>query len=297
MKTGIVGVLNNPATSDNSHSAGMVNIVKELFNASVLKESDNWNEYDRLIVYHGVNFRQGTFNVIGGINNDVLLRAKKLNDFKLEKYTLDGFQLNEFSKVRKINLFDNCDNIQKIELPKRNNLVIGDSHSLSVWPNSNYEISRNDGKTLHGFLKLNMDLSNYNHIIMYFGNIDIRFHLARQNEPIKATKDLFNKYCDYASKYNSTLTMLLPIEDESRKIPKSGQYKGQNFFGSIELRKELRLEANRIILESGLDYLEWPSTFLNSDGNLSFEVMEPKQSVHIRPKFYLKNIKKQLTLF
>lgn len=297
MKTGIVGILNNPATSDNSHSAGMVNIVKELFNADILKESDNWDEYDRLIIYHGVNFRPGSFNVIGGINNDVLLRAKKLNDFKLEKYSLDGFQLNEFSKVRKLNLFDNCNNIQKIELPKRNNLVIGDSHSLSVWPNSSYEISRNDGKTLFGFLKLNMDLLNYDHIIMYFGNIDIRFHLARQNDPIQATRDLFKKYCDYACKYNSTLTMLLPIEDESRKIPKSGQYKGQNFFGSIELRKELRLEANKIILESGLNYLEWPDTFLDLHGNLSFDIMEPKQSVHIRPKFYLKNIKKQYKLF
>ena len=297
MKTAIIGVLNNPATSENSHSAGMVNIVKELFNADVLKESDDWDKYERLIIYHGVNFRPGSFNVIGGINNDVLLRAKKLNDFKFEKYSLDGFQLNDFSKVRKLNLFDDCDNIEKIELPKRTNLVIGDSHSLSVWPNSNYEISRNDGKTLHGFLKLNLDLSNYNHVIMYFGNIDLRFHLARQNNPIEATKDLFNRYCDYASKYNSTLTMLLPVEDESRKIPKSGQYKGENYFGSIELRKELRLEANKIILESGLDYLEWPSTFLDVNGNLSFDVMEPKQSVHIRPKFYLKNIKKQLKLF
>lgn len=297
MKTGIIGVLNNPATSENSHSAGMVNIVAKLFNADVLKENDNWDQYQKLIIYHGVNFRPGKFNIIGGINDDVLLRAQKLNNYKGELYSLDGFQLNDFSKVRKLNLYDHVENINLIELPKRRNLVIGDSHSLSVWPNENYEISRNDGKTLFGFLKLNIDLSNYDHIIMYFGNIDLRFHLARQEDPVEATKKLFKRYIDYASKYNVTLTTLLPVEDESRKIPQSGQYKGHNFFGSKELRKHLREIANKIIIESGLPYIEWPSSYLNQDGDLSFEAMEPKQSVHLRPKYYIKNFQKQPKLF
>lgn len=297
MKTGIIGVLNNPATSENSHSAGMVNIVAKLFNADVLKENDNWDQYQKLIIYHGVNFRPGKFNIIGGINDDVLLRAQKLNNYKGELYSLDGFQLNDFSKVRKLNLYDHVENINLIELPKRRNLVIGDSHSLSVWPNENYEISRNDGKTLFGFLKLNIDLSNYDHIIMYFGNIDLRFHLARQEDPVEATKKLFKRYIDYASKYNVTLTTLLPVEDESRKIPQSGQYKGHNFFGSKELRKHLREIANKIIIESGLPYIEWPSSYLNQDGDLSFEAMEPKQSVHLRPKYYINNFQKQPKLF
>jgi hypothetical protein len=297
MKTGIIGVLNNPATSENSHSAGMVNIVSKLFNADVLKENDNWDQYDKLIIYHGVNFRPGKFNIIGGINDDVLLRAEKLNNYKGDLYSLDGFQLNDFSKVRKLNLYDNVEDLKLIELPKRKNLVIGDSHSLSVWPNENYEISRNDGKTLFGFLRLNIDLSGYDHIIMYFGNIDLRFHLARQEDPIEATKKLFKRYVDYASKYNVTLVTLLPVEDESRKIPQSGQYKGYNFFGSKELRKSLREVANDIIIQSGLPYIEWPSSYLNEDGDLSFEVMEPKQSVHLRPKFYINNVQKQPKLF
>jgi hypothetical protein len=297
MKTGIIGILNNPATSKNSHSAGMVNIVKQLFKADVLNESHEWNDYDRLIIYHGVNFKAGIFNVIGGINDEVLIRAEKLNNYNKIVFTLDGFQLNDFSKKRKLNLYDYVENIESINLPERSNLVIGDSHSLSVWPNDDYLISRNDGKTLHGFLKLNLDLSKYDHIIMYFGNIDIRFHLSRQDNPIEATKTLFKNYIEYASKYNATITTLLPIENESRKIPKSGQYKGKNFFGSIELRKELRNVANKIIIESGLDYIEWPSSYLNQEGNLSFDVMEPKQSVHLKPEFYINKIKKQLKLF
>jgi hypothetical protein len=297
MKTGIIGILNNPATSQNSHSSGMVNIVKRLFNADVITEKEDWNMYEKLIVYHGVNFRPGAFNIIGGINCEVIARAEKLSTYKGVIESLDGFQLNEFSIKRKLKYYDDFKSLNKINLPDRSNLVIGDSHSISVWPNESYAISRNDGKTLHGFLKLDMDLSKYKHIIFYFGNIDLRFHLAMQSDPIKATKDLFKKYCEYAAKYNSTITMLLPIEDESRKIPKSGQYKGKNFFGSIELRKNLRLEANKIILESGIPYLEWPCEFLDEKGNLSFEIMEPKQSVHIKPKYYMNKIKKQLSLF
>lgn len=297
MKTGIIGILNNPATSENSHSSGMVNIVKKLFNADVLTDKDDWQTYDRLIIYHGVNFKPGSFNIIGGINKEVILRCEKLISFNGTIESLDGFQLDEFSQKRKLNTYDQHHKFALIELPKRKNLVIGDSHSLSVWPNEDYSISRNDGKTLHGFLKLNMDLSEYEHIIFYFGNIDLRFHLARQIDPIEATRDLFNRYCEYASKYNSTLTMLLPVEHESRKIPKSGQYKGKNYFGNIELRKALRYEANKIIFESGLPYLEWPSTFLDDKGNLSFEIMEPKQSVHIRPKYYMNEVQRQLTLF
>jgi hypothetical protein len=296
-KAAIVGILNNPATSENSHSSGMVNIVKRLFDADVITEKDDWDQYEKLIIYHGVNFRPGSFNIIGGINNDVLIRSEKLNKFKGIIESLDGFQLNEFSIKRKLGTYDDFTLLHEINLPDRNNLVIGDSHSISVWPDESYAISRNDGKTLHGFLKLDMDLSKYEHIIFYFGNIDLRFHLARQNDPIEATKELFKRYCEYASKYNSTLTMLLPIEDESRKIPKSGQYKEKNFFGSLELRKNLRYEANKIIFESGIPYLEWPSTFLDDKGNLSFDIMEPKQSVHIRPKYYMNKVKRQLTLF
>lgn len=296
-KKGLIGILNNPATSMNSHSAGMVDIVSKLLEADILIDSDDWNSYDELIIYHGVNFRPGSFNVIGGIDVYVLLRARRLSEFKGSIFTLDGFQLNDFSIKRKLNKWDNFKTIDPIELPIKDNLVIGDSHSISVWPNPSYSINRNDGKTLHGFLKQNHDLSQFKHIIFYFGNIDLRFHLARQENPIEATKDLFQRYCDYASKYNSTITQLLPIEDESRKIPRSGQYKDKNFFGSIELRKELRLIANDIIEKSGIDNIKWPIEFLDKNGNLSFDIMEPKQSVHIRPKYYKRNMYQQLNLF
>lgn len=132
MKTGIIGILNNPATSLNSHSAGMVNIVCKLFDAQVETDYNRWNEYDRLIIYHGVNFKEGQFNIMGGINQEIINRCDcllRVNNL----YSLDGFQLNDFSKKRKLS-FTEVDNIKSITLPEKENLVIGDSHSISVWP-------------------------------------------------------------------------------------------------------------------------------------------------------------------
>ena len=114
-KTGIIGVLNNPATSINSHSAGMTNIVKELFNAQIINQNDDWDVYENLIIYHGINFREGSFNIIGGLNDDILKRSEKLSKYNGNLYTLDGFQLRDFSIKRKINLYNDFKTIEKID--------------------------------------------------------------------------------------------------------------------------------------------------------------------------------------
>ena len=216
MKIGIIGLLGSPATSENSHSSGMVRIVSKLFNADILNAQSDLDKYDKLIIYHGPNYKEGSFNVIGGITNTILEMCEKVSKYNGEIVTLDGFQLNEFSKKRKINRWDSFKNIEKIELPDRENCVIGDSHSISVWPNESYTIKRMDGKTLFGFLKLNIDLSNYQNTILYFGNIDLRFHLCRQNDPEKATIDLFERYCEYAKKKsNGRCCLLVRIRLES----------------------------------------------------------------------------------
>ncbi|MGA1049069.1 MAG: hypothetical protein ACO3UU_13760, partial [Minisyncoccia bacterium] len=100
-------------------------------------------------------------------------------------------------------------------------LVRGDSHSLSVWK-PGFGLDRTDGKTLHGFLKDADSLveewnQKYDEVILYFGNIDLRFHLMRQEKPFSSTVDLFNRYVEFARKLNNaTLVNLLPVEHESR---------------------------------------------------------------------------------
>lgn len=289
MKKGIIGILNNPATSINSHSSGMVNIVKNLFDADILSETDNWDNYDQLIIYHGPNFKKGVFNIIGGINEGVKNRCDKLINYKGLIKSLDGFQFIDFINKRKLNYSYN-NMFEEIELPEKNNIIIGDSHSISAWFNKEYTIKRIDGKTLYGFLKLNYDLSNYDKKIIYFGNIDIRFHICRLNNPELELNLLIDKYLNYCHKYNCEIVNLLPIESESRKIPGTGLYKGEKYFGSMQQRQELVYIFNNSINNSGLKTYKWPEKWYNNIDYYENNVMEPKQSVHIRPKYYQKNL-------
>jgi len=292
MTTGIIGILNNPATSLNSHSAGMVEIVRSFFNADILTENDNWEVYDRLVIYHGVNFKKGSYNVIGGINDQVIKRCDKLANYQKYVTSLDGFQLNDFSIKRKLKTYDLHETFVEIQLPQKSKSLIGDSHSISVWPNDSYSIDRMDGKTLFGFLKDPTIADHY-----YFGNIDVRFHLPRQADPVQATLDLVHRYIQHAKINNAKVTCLLPVENEDRKIPSTGLYKKKPFYGSRDLRQTLVYLFNLELLKSGLEVHQWPLEWYQNIDFYQNEVMEPKQSVHIRPKYYAKNLLIQKKLF
>ena len=157
-----------------------------------------------------------------------------------------------------------------------------------------YGILRLDGKTLHGFLKdpyayLNFD--KIKDVVLYFGNIDVRFHLARQDNPMQATFDLVDKYVKFlASLVEKGITVkvqgLLPIEDESRKIPQTGLYKMKPFYGSQDLRNELREEINFELNRNSKNYdYTYQRPWINHP--LQFFQMEARQSVHICPDWYL----------
>lgn len=293
MKRGMIGILNNPAMSENSHSAGVVYIMKELMECDVLTQRDQWNDYPELIIFHGANFRPGSYNVIGGLNEGVFERIEKLQKYDGKIYSLDGFDMQDFIVKRKLKDIKFNKVISPIVTPMKKNLAIGDSHILSVWPNSDYEINRTDGKTIFGYLKNPPDLSRYEKLIFYFGNIDLRFHLMRQSDPVQATRDLFTRYVTYLKslKRDVTVTQLLPVEHESRKLPGTGLYRGEKFFGTREERMKLRDVAHEILDQSGLSVLRWPTEWVDENGMKMFEYMEPKQSVHLRPKFYMRNLK------
>lgn len=290
MKTGFIGIMNNPSTSNNSHSAGWNELIRNSIdeNSKILTEKDNWLEYDRLIINHGPNFKQGSFNIIGGISSEVIQRINKLIECKtngIEILQIDGFQMKDFLIKRKLDYkFDY--EIEEISVIKKDKLLIGDSHSISVWPGNEYNIQRLDGKTLFGFLK-SPTTADY----LYFGNIDIRFHLCRQSNPEKATKELVKRYIEFAKSCKAKVSCLLPVESESRKLPNSGLYKGKKFYGSREERANLVDLFNNELLSSGLEVNQWPSEWYTNIEFYEKEVMEPKQSVHLRPKFYSKNLK------
>ena len=78
----------------------------------------------------------------------------------------------------------------------------------------------------------------------------------------------------------------MPVEHESRKIPGTGLYKKQPFFGTRSERMELREIANKIINESGLNVIQWPKEWIDEDGTKMLDILEMKQSVHLRPKYW-----------
>lgn len=286
MKTAFIGIMNNPSVSLNSHSAGWNELVRQSIDIDsvILSEKDDWLIYDRLIINHGPNFKEGFFNIIGGLSNDIYKRIDKLFECKLngiEIKQIDGFQMKDFLIKRKIPLIWENE-IESISIGKKEKLLIGDSHSISVWPGSDYNIKRMDGKTLHGFLK-SPTKADY----LYFGNIDIRFHLCRQPNPEKSTNDLVKKYIDFAKTCNAKVSCLLPVESESRKLPQSGLYKGKKFYGSKDERTYLVNLFNNQLLLSGLEVNQWPNEWYVNTEFYEKEVMEPKQSVHLRPKYYV----------
>ena len=82
----------------------------------------------------------------------------------------------------------------------------------------------------------------------------------------------------------------LPIENESRKIPKSGWHKGTPFYGNWTQRNKIR----NVFIESLEEYCEkndinlirWTNKLLNSSKELGFEYMEKPQSVHLSREYY-----------
>ncbi len=302
MKAAVVGMLNNVGNSQSHHGGGyyhvMMNILKQSHPGELVFNPDpsTWNDYQRIYILEGVNYQENVFNFIGGPQPEHRQKLEALANYKQLVIAVNvPIDLNVFNKrfgVDHTFAAINCIEYAKQYGTTTRKLVRGDSHSLSTWK-PGFGLDRTDGKTLFGFLKdadllINEWNQKYDETITYFGNIDLRFHLMRQSDPKQATKELFSRYVDFSLKLNNnTIVGLLPIEHESRKLPGTGLYLKQPFFGSREERMELREIAHDIIKSSGCKYYMWPDEWIDEDGKKMFEYMEPRQSVHLKPKYYM----------
>ena len=245
-------------------------------------------------------------------------------------------------------LFPNdVDKIKRATLPgtptiyqrdiKSPNLTLGDSHAISAWIEGS-KCSRNDGMTLNGAINRGFDtyidemnMKDYHRLRLYMGNIDVRHHLCRLHanaeEACFEAEKLASNYVHEALriknkyKWNSVeIVELLPIEHESRRLPKSGFYKDQPFWGSAQERMLVRDAFNQKLRQlrdeyGGFSIIEWPSEYSHcidvtvpgtdvsgifkerkeeditfKKGMLRFGVMEKPHSVHVAPSFYLWSI-------
>ncbi len=305
IKIGLVGILSNPPKKKDSHNAGWIKTILSQLSFSpfcrevkILTEKDDWNEVDQLYVTEGVNWKPGSWNVIGGINPSILLRLRKLNDYYGSIYCLGNEvpDYKDFCLKRNIN-FNFTKDIKSIpNICSIENWVLGDSHSISVYK-PGYNINRVDFKTLHGFLK--DELSSYlpksvENLIFYAGNIDIRHHILRLANPNLAVESLVDELYTQLVRLNLSEVSIvepLPIENESRIIPKTGYYKGTPYFGSWKQRTEARCYLSSLLhmmcIDHGWNFITWPEHFYNEKQELRFEVMEAKKSIHISPEHYL----------
>ena len=303
MLIGLVSIMGNVGSTFNSQGGGYGLIQTKMLwdnhphdTVDVNPPPSMWGNYDLLYICEGVNFVEGSFNVPGGPQPLHTEKMKAIAEFKGElRYSNSIFDFNKFNQRLKIEAtfpetnriaFYNTFLAHGLESRKG---VIGDSHALSVWK-PEHSLDFTAGRTLHGFLKretVEEINSRFDEVILYFGNIDLRFHLMRQENPQQATADLFNRYVEFAKQLKkATLIELLPVEHESRKIPGTGLYKKQPFFGTRAERMQVREIANEIINNSGLEVIQWPSECVDEDGTKMLDILEMKQSVHLKPKNY-----------
>lgn len=302
MKAAVVGMLNNVGNSQSHHGGGYYHVMLNILNSyhpdglAVNPDPSTWSEYERLYILEGVNYQENVFNFIGGPQPEHKVKLEAMAKYTGLPIAVNvPIDLNAFNKRFGLDYqfpAINCINYAKNYGNDTRKLVRGDSHSLSVW-RPGFGLDRTDGKTLFGFLKDADSLiqdwnTKYDEVVLYFGNIDLRFHLMRQENPRAAVGDLFRRYVEFAKKLNNaTLVNLLPVENESRKLPGTGLYLKQPYFGTRQERMDLRDAANRIINHSGLKTIQWPDEWIDQDGTKMFEYMEPKQSVHLKPKYYM----------
>jgi hypothetical protein len=303
MLVGLVSMMGNVGATLNSQGGGYGLIQTKMLwdnhphdTVDVNPPPSMWGNYDLLYICEGVNFVEGSFNVPGGPQPLHTEKMKAIAEFKGElRYSNSIFDFNKFNKRLKVEgTFPETNSISWYNTFLAHGLVsrkgvVGDSHALSVWK-PGHSLDFTAGRTLHGFLKretVEQINSRFDETILYFGNIDLRFHLMRQENPQQATADLFNRYVAFAKQLKkATLVELLPVEHESRKIPGTGLYKKQPFFGTREERMQVREIANEIINNSGLEVIQWPSEWIDADGTKMLDILEMKQSVHLRPKHY-----------
>ena len=324
IKIGIDG-LSGPISKriSNHNGAWAHKVLNQCINAGytnirILDKGEKLHEYDAIILYLGISY-EGTLNLFGGLGDDFCKKMIQLESYPgkllciqhempdlvdMVSKRLKNASTSAFAKIIDLEelqkAVDRTEKFDRVE--KTTKLCFGDSHSFSMYQ-AGYMTSRNDGLTLFSILrdgvkekileKSGINTDDLTHLTFYAGNIDIRHHLCRREDMEKATKVMVIYLADQLSKLNIPnieISHALPIENESRKLPKTGYYKDTPFYGSWQERTELVKIFNETVdsvcEQHGWKALSWPENILNDKKELSFDAMEKPQSVHLSREFY-----------
>jgi hypothetical protein len=281
----------------------------------VLHNGESWDNYETVYLYHGMEF-QDSLNLFGGASEESAKFFERIITTKTDLISLD-IGMPDYGTLCKGRLSscddywrnidwdavtEKCKTILSFTSIKPNKLVIGDSHAFSVYQRG-YNVIRKDGRTLRGVLKKGLAkeifdqgyiLEDINTITTYYGNIDIRHHLMRESNP-KAEIDLliaeYEKQLKELGIKEIEVICPLPIEDESRRLPKTGYFKNTPFFGTQAERAELATYmTDKIVfmcIHNGWKVGGWPDSWYTMSPLAYMQThMERPKSVHLAPKFH-----------
>ena len=285
----------------------------------VLHNEEPWDGYDLIYLDHGMEFNGESLNLFGGAQDEPAKRLGRLLsvdpislvslDRAMPDYgALGKGRLKACSDLWRDTDWDGitaaCGKMDFMTQESMANhigldhLALGDSHTFSMYK-PGMAVCRNDGQTMYGALKKGLKSfiepfgPQIKKLTLYFGNIDIRHHLMRQSDPHQAVRDMLAEYERQIKALNMDYVELiaaLPIENPSRKLPKTGFYKGTPFAGSWDERTLLvegfNKKLERMCQNNGWEFYQHPDVYKNDKGELDFEVMELPQSVHLRRSFY-----------
>lgn len=322
-------IIFNPFTpipkSNKSHVKGWSIIWSQRLNADIATKDTDLLNYEKIYIDHGVNF-SGSLNLFGGFNEEVVNRVFNLFDaldngsklYSLDQSIIDCDYINQIKKrigakttsqmvdiefVQKCkNHFDSAKTILMSDL-NLTKAIIGDSHT-AAFSIKDQAIYRFNGKTLYSslrdglydFIKVNTK-NKYEEITISLGSIDIRFHCLKHGRwTAKEFADKYAKqviYCQDKLKTKFVVCSPVPVEFEGRKIPGTGQHKGNNFYGSRQQRLDYTLKFIDRLSDYFLDFdlISPPKEWYEMDGEkYAKEIMELSSSVHIAPTHYRSTI-------
>ena len=315
-------IIMNPFTpipkSPKSHVRGWATMWSQRLDAEIANKDTDVSLYEEIYIDHGVNF-SGTMNLFGGYNTEVHNRVMQLVEAEQKGATLYSLDLpiNEVGYVKQIekrigaatttkseiDLYDIEESLYAahtltmgdLKLPKA---IIGDSHCLA-YSTKDQKIDRRNGLTLYHVLNkiglvpfINKSFAkNSSEIDLCLGSIDIRHHVFRHEVDAGAFAHRYAREIIKAQDYLETAInpcTPVPIETIDRKIPNTGKYRGESYFGSMDQRIDFTQEFIDVLN----DYIEFevvspPKKWYTMDPYVyEKEIMEHGGSVHISPVYY-----------
>jgi hypothetical protein len=320
-------IIFNPFTpipkSEKSHIRGWAMMWAQRLDADIATKETDLLDYENIYIDHGVNFH-GSLNLFGGFNDDIVSNCYNLmhavdNEAKLFSLDWKIKDCNYISQIEKrigakttsemvdfnfLERFENILNKAKYLPMESLNLdkwIIGDSHTLA-FSTKDQVITRLNGQTLYNaiykkgldsFLHYQNKPKKIKEITLCLGSIDIRFHLLRlKTFTAKEFADLYAKeIIKWQNFYNIPIKVCapVPIEHELRKLPKTGQFEGQNFYGARWERLKFTFDFIKYLSDYCFDFdlIQPPKEWYTMPGDeYAREIMELHSSVHIAPKYY-----------